>query len=224
MGVRAGEPRGPISPVKQPLRHLGEARPRRPEAQHQVVVLGPFEVAVPAHVRDGVRPHEVRGGRERALDEDLPRDIVGAHRRVQPRLVAARAVADLAVREVRDHAAAERERGIGLHEGVLGAQALGLAHVVGVHAREVTPGRRGAPALESRDDARGILPQHTHTGIAGTPTGEYPRRVVRGAVVDRDDFEIAEPLCLERADGLVEVRRPVTHRQQDGDGRGGGHR
>jgi hypothetical protein len=159
----------------------------------------------------------------RTLDEHVPSDVVGCPACIDPPFIAEAAGPDRTAREVRHGASAQRGVWLRLHQRVLRRQAIRLADVVRVHAREIHAAGFSASALERRDDARGLLTQDPNAPVASAPTGEDVRRGVTRAVVDHDGLEVRERLRFEGPHGLIQVLRRVADGKQDRDGRRGAH-
>ncbi|HSK16285.1 MAG TPA: hypothetical protein VK915_08950, partial [Gaiellaceae bacterium] len=172
--MRAGDPAVVLAPAKDERLHVAEATSRCPEAEHEVVVLGPARVAVAAGRLERVAAHRERGMRERALDEDVARRRLSCNEPVQPALVPAGAVANGLRREVLD-AAAARDEILGVEDVHLRPQAIRERDVVGVEPRDDAPAGRRAGALERRDDAPGALADDAEAGIRpGVLRGDRP--------------------------------------------------
>ena len=215
--IRARAARAMLAPAEHRRLHVPEERPGGPEAQDEVVVLGPAPVAVAAHGSEHVRPHRQRRVRQRALDEDVARGRLNGDEAVQPALVAAGTVSHGLLGEVGHPASAGGERAVGERVDLRG-QALGERDVVAVHARDQPP-RRGPRPLERGDDADGLLQDDAETAVVARVRVRDLRRAVGRAVVDDQHLEFGERLRGERVKGIGEICGLVAHGQQNRDER-----
>ena len=140
---------------------------------------------------------------DRTLDEDGRGELVRGHGAVQPRFVAAGAVAHGLGGEVFNLTAARRDIRARLHERELRLQAAHVGDVVGVHSGEIATPRGCARTLERGDDARRLLSNDPHPRIPASPVRENGGGVVRGTVVDDHDLEVIEALRNQRVQCFV---------------------
>ena len=75
-------------------------------------------------------------------------------------------------------AAPGREGRLGRHARELLREAIRLADVVAVHAREIRAARLGPRALERGDDSERALAQHAHAAVARSPGAQDIRCLV----------------------------------------------
>ncbi len=94
--------------------------------------------------------------------------------------------------------------------------------VVGVHPRDVRAARDLQADVErARQAERRVVPDDAQP-LVGDP-GEHVAGVVRRAVVDDDELEVAVRLVQNAPRGLLDRGAGVTGREHDGDERRAGH-
>jgi hypothetical protein len=105
--------------------------------------------------------------------------------------------------------------------GDLLGQAIGQADVVGVHPGDQVGAGEGQRFVEGPDVA-GVGPgDDFQAGISRGDAAEDRRGFVRRAVVDDDQFQLAQRLVQDAYDGGADKPLAVVDRQDDGDGRDG---
>ena len=113
------QPSRSFPPVEEDPGDVGQAAPRCPQAQDQVVVLRPTHVPVPAHGGHGLRIEEEGGVGQGTLDEDRVVDLFGGGGAVDPGLVPAGPALQPRPGKVADAGAAAGEPVVSFQEGAL---------------------------------------------------------------------------------------------------------
>jgi hypothetical protein len=132
---------------------LRKPRAARPQAEDEVVVLGPASVLIAAGALERLAPDDERRVRQRALDEHVSSRCLGGRERVDPVGVAPGALGR--PREVLD-AAAAGVKALVLDRAHLELEAPRKRDVVAVHARqELAAGVRARALRRGDKPARG---------------------------------------------------------------------
>ncbi len=212
---------GDLTGVEAVVGHdVGQVDEAQAVAEHldpQVVVLGVdplFAIAQPGRRVEALGAHHHRGVADAAAVEQ-----VGQVEAPLADVELEQRGADV-VAKGRHATTRQVDVGMRLHIGELPRQALGVHHVVGVHAGDVA-----APRLVERAVERGHVvvtapyQPDARVGIRGCDR----RAVVLRPVVDDDELEVLERLGQHTVDALAQVRAGVVHRHTDGYGGRGGH-
>jgi len=201
-----------VTPVEDDVLDVAQPAAPRPEAQHEVVVLRPADLAV----RDRARAREERRMADRALDEQILADPLGGGQRVQPPLVAAQTVGRLG--EVPNPAAARLEALLS-QRGQLQLEPPRPGDVVAAHRGQVCAPGLAAGALRRCDEPLRLLAHDAEAPVAPRPVLGDVRRCIARAVVDHDHLEVLVRLRGQRAERLVQIGLAVAHRDEHGDER-----
>ena len=126
------------------------------------------------------------------------------------------AVADLVV--IAENEATSGEAGVA-RDGGLKFQFFGIPGVVGIDQGDPLAAGGGDAVVARATDAAVGDPEIAQIGAGG----QAGRGVVGGAVIDDDQFEVAEGLGLDAGDGTLDELAGVVGDQDDGDKRRSGH-
>ena len=153
---------------------------------------------------------------DRALDEELPEDLLVGSQPVLPFEVHPHALAHLRPREALDETADDPEPGVAFQHFHLPLQALREGVVVGIHAGDTGSAAVPQAGVEGGDQAGAAQGHGADARVAGSSLPQDAAAAVPGAVVDGDDLEIAQGLPADAPQGFGKGLLGVVYRQQDG--------
>jgi hypothetical protein len=194
----AREALGSIPPCQQPSRYDAEYQARCEQSEHEVVVFGPTAIPVGVSAQNFAADHQGGMG-DRALDECLCADSLWRIDRVEPVLVGAHAVSEIASGEKPNVTPDRGQSGIALERGTLSGKSVAVHPVIGVHARHETP----PTMLEAIDQGR----NEASMGSTEQPESRICRRkrpgnidtAIARSIVDDDTLPIGVGLTLDAA-------------------------
>lgn len=134
VGGGAGQAGGAVAPEQQLLRQAGKLDPPGGQAQPEVIVFGPAQIAIAAGSDNQFPPEHDRGVGKGGFDIEIAQDGCMVKQLVLPGGVGSQAVADLRLGEVADAAGDQADLRPLPQQGNLTRKPLGMADVVAVHA------------------------------------------------------------------------------------------
>ena len=191
-----------------------------PQPVEEVVVLGPAGVPVAARPLEEAPPHEHRRVRERALDEEVGRDLLVREQPVLPLDVGPHPLGRP------PHQPHARRDDVHVRRRVdprgLQDQPSRVHHVVRVHPRQERRVRPPGGRAERLDVARVSARQDPDPPVFLRRLVQDLERAVRRPVVHRHELPLAEALALHRTERGAQGPGGVPDRHEDGDERHSG--
>lgn len=86
----------------------------------------------------------------------------------------------------------------------------GIHVIIRIHKADVFTRRRIQPRIARGKGAPVFLVNHPDAGVLFSPSAQYGRRIVRGAVVDTDDFQVFPGLPDQAFQAFIQIRSNVV--------------
>jgi hypothetical protein len=93
-------------------------------------------------------------------------------------------------------------------------QALGIGHIIGIHAREVASAREIDRLIEARRQTNLPAIDMNLNTIVGERSHQFDAAIGR-AIVQHDELPVDEALRKQRTDCRLDRRRGIVHGQRD---------
>ena len=92
----------------------------------------------------------------------------------------------------------------------------GIHVIIRIHKADVFTRRRIQPRIARGKGALVFLVNHPDAGVLFSPSAQHVRRIVRGAVVDADDFQVFPGLPDQAFQAFIQIRSNVVAGQNNG--------